>query len=84
MNLHDIDFSQYIPFVSLATAKAGEHVHRPITTRIVEGVIMGLAGGALGAYVSIKLLENNVIAIKDTIIEVKQDVRRLESFHLGK
>lgn len=84
-----------LPFVALASAKAGEKIDRPIVTRIIEAVIMGVLAGAIGAYGTLIVVENDVKNLKNSmdkfseqvdkdLQEFKQDIRRLEGFHMGR
>lgn len=83
MNFKDPNsWTQLLPFVTLASARAGEHAQRPLVTRIVEGVIMGLAGGAMGTYITVQVMANDIQWLRSTvsseIADIKSDLRRVE------
>ncbi len=87
--LSSTDWHNVLPFVALSTAKHGEHVQRPLTTRLVEGIVMGAVGGALGAaasmYVALQVMERDISHVMTQQDEMKLEYRkgidRLENFH---
>ena len=62
----------HVPFAALlATEEIGK---RPLMTRVVENVIVGVAGGAIAAYVAINTLQAvHSVQITDIQNEIAQE-----------
>lgn len=58
-------WAEYLPFISLmAGHPAGSS---PLFTRIVETAIMSIVAGAVGIYVGVEVIKNDLLYIKDGI-----------------
>jgi hypothetical protein len=62
----------HVPFAAiLATQEVGK---RPLMTRVIENVIVGVAGGAIAAYVAINTLQAvHSVQITDIQNEIAQE-----------
>ncbi len=62
----------HVPFAALlATEEIGK---RPLMTRVIENVIVGVAGGAIAAYVAINTLQAvHTVQITDIQNEIAQE-----------
>ena len=58
-----------IPFYCLVTGRA---VRKPLVTRLIEAVIIGLASGALSLYITVQILQRDVDTNKASISELKR------------
>lgn len=71
----DQDYSQYIPFMSLM---AGNPQNTPLITKMIETAVMSVVAGAVGVYVGVEVIKNDLTYLKAGISETNQKVEKLD------
>lgn len=66
-----------IPFIGLAVARAKD-MQTPLSTRLFETVVMSAVAGGFATYVGVKLLEQDILTIKNSMYEIKQSVDKFD------
>jgi ABC-type taurine transport system substrate-binding protein len=67
---------EYIPFAVLS-----EHGKPQLNTaRILETILIGIIGGAVAAYMTVKEIEVKIVFIKEKIDKIEARVERLEDW----
>jgi hypothetical protein len=62
----------YIPFAALISGKA--QMATPLTTRLVETVIMSVVAGGFAMYVSVEVVKTELNSVKSGIIKLDEKV----------
>lgn len=61
-----------IPFYALATGRGAQ---TPVITRLIETAIMSVVAAAFGVYLTGKINERDIVELKHTDVEIKQELR---------
>ena len=70
-------WAEYLPFVSLVAGKPIGTT--PIFARMVETAIMSIVAGAVGVYVGVEVIKNDLQYLKTGVSEVNTKVEKLEN-----
>lgn len=70
-------WADYVPFLGLAAGKPIGST--PMFTRMVETAIMSIVAGAVGLYVGVEVIKNDMQYLKSGVAEVNTKVEKLES-----
>jgi outer membrane murein-binding lipoprotein Lpp len=74
MPQHYISFFEQLPFVALAMGK----VERPLYTKLFETAIMSVVAGAVGVYVGVEVIKNDLTYLKAGVTETNHKIEKLE------
>ena len=66
---------EWMPFICLLTGKV---VRKPMITRLVESLVLGIVSAGLMLYVGHQVLQNEVSNIKQAITRMERNVERLD------
>lgn len=69
--------SEFIPFLGLAAGKPIGST--PMLTRMIETAIMSIIAGAVGVYVGVEVIKNDLQYLKSGVAEVNHKVEKLEN-----
>lgn len=70
-------WAEYMPFVGLAAGKPIGST--PIITRMVETAIMSVVAGAVGIYVGVEVIKNDLQYLKQGVTETNVKIEKLEA-----
>ena len=68
---------EYMPFFGLAAGQPAGST--PIITRIIETMVMSLVAGAVGVYVGVEVIKNDLIYLKQGIAETNIKIERVDT-----
>lgn len=70
------EFMDYLPFFSLMT---GRPPATPFITRLIETAVMSVVAGAVGVYVGVEVIKNDLIYIKQGQTEINHKIEQVDS-----
>ena len=69
-------WAEYMPFLGLAAGHPSGAT--PIVTRIIETLIMSMVAGAVGVYVGVEVIKNDLMYLKQGVNETNIKIERVD------
>lgn len=70
-------WAEYMPFIGLMAGKPIGST--PIFTRMIETAIMSVVAGAVGIYVGVEVIKNDLAYLKAGVSETNAKIEKLEA-----
>ena len=70
-----ITFFEQFPFVALAMGR----VERPLATKLIETAVMSIIAGAVGVYVGIEVIKNDLQYLKQAVTETNVKIEHVDT-----
>ena len=69
-------WAEYIPFLGMTAGKPIGTT--PLMTRLIETAIMSIVAGAVGIYVGVEVIKNDLLYLKQGVTETNVKIEKLE------
>ena len=70
-------WAEYMPFFGLAAGHP--YGATPIVTRIIETMVMSVVAGAVGVYVGVEVIKNDLMYLKQGVNETNIKIERVDA-----